>query len=221
MKMNVKYYELKEQIVNTFKYLVENELSSRYGGNISIRTPDNSNHFLITASGIRKDKLTVEDIITIDFEGNVIDGDKKPSIEKHLHLEIYKARPEINAIIHAHTIFSSAFAVARVDIPPLIEEYVIQIGGEVRVADFAPAGSYDLAKNIVRSLGDRKAVLVANHGVVACGKNLEDAVNVLIAIEKTAKLAIYASVIGTVNTLPQNVVKKLREIYLNKLRDGK
>ena len=217
--MSRKYYELKRQITETFKFLVSNELSSRYGGNISIRTPDNPNWFLITASGVRKDKLTVDDIIIINENGNVVEGDRKPSIEKHLHLEIYKARPEINAVIHAHTIYSSAFAIARMNIPPLIEEYVIQIGGEVKVADFAPAGSYDLAKNIVKSLEDRKAVLVANHGVVACGKNLEDAINVLIAVEKTAKLFIYASIIGEVHILPSAVIKRLKEIYLKRLKN--
>ena len=216
--MDKRYYELKKQIAETFRFLVSNELSSRYGGNISIRTPDNPNRFLITASGVRKDKLTVDDIIIIDENGNVVEGNKKPSIEKHLHLEIYKARPEINAVIHAHTIYSSAFAVARTNIPPLIEEYVIQIGGEVKVANFAPAGSYDLAKNIVKSLEDRKAVLVANHGIVTCGKSLEDAINVLIAVEKTAKLFIYASIIGEVHILPSTVTKRLKEIYLTRLK---
>jgi len=209
----VSYYNLKKEIVETFKMLVEKNMSSRYGGNISIRTPDKADHFLITPSGIRKDMLKPEDIIVIDDNGNVIEGAHKPSIEMRLHLSIYKARPDISAVIHAHTIYSSAFAVARMDIPPLIEEYVVQIGGGVKVSKFARAGSEALAKNIVNALGHRKAALVANHGVVACGKNLEDAVTILFAVEKMAMLYILARTIGEPHVLPPDVVNRLVEIY--------
>ena len=213
MVMNMKYYELRKQIADTFRFMIKHNLSSYYGGNISIRTPENPRNFLITPSGKKKDTLQPEDIVIIDENGNVLEGEYKPSIEHSMHIEIYQHRKDINAIIHAHTIFSSAFAVARVDIPKLIEEYVIAIGGEVKVAKFAPAGSKELAENIVDALGIRKAALVANHGVVACGKNLEDALNVLVSVEKTAQLYVYAKLLGEPYQLPEDVSNRMIELY--------
>ena len=209
----MRYYELRKQIADTFRFMIKHNLSSYYGGNISIRTPDNPSNFLITPSGKKKDTLQPEDIVIIDKNGNVLEGAYKPSIEHNMHIEIYEHRKDVNAIIHAHTIFSSAFAVARVDIPKLIEEYVIAIGGEVKVAKFAPAGSKELAENIVEGLGFRKAVLVANHGVVTCGKNLEDALNVLVSVEKTAQLFVYAKLLGEPHQLPEEVAEKMISIY--------
>ncbi|MGQ4916028.1 MAG: class II aldolase/adducin family protein [Candidatus Asgardarchaeia archaeon] len=207
------YYELRKQISETFKKLVSENLSSHFGGNISVRLPDKPDNFLITPSGIRKDRLQPEDMVIIDINGNLVEGDKKPSIEQFLHLEIYKRRPDVNAIIHAHTIYSSAFAVARVDIPPVIEEYTLMIGGPVKVAEFAPAGSQQLAKNIADALGDRKAVLVANHGVVTCGKNLDDALTVLYSVEKSAMLYIFANDIGKPHVLPNDALQRVIAIY--------
>ena len=209
----MKYYELRKQIADTFRFLIKHNLSSYYGGNISIRIPDNPQTFLITPSGKKKDTLQPEDIVIINSNGQVLEGEYKPSIEHSMHMGIYEHRKDINSIIHAHTIFSSAFAVARKDIPKLIEEYVIAIGGSVKVAKFAPAGSKELAENIIEALGVRKAVLVANHGVVACGRSLEDALNVLVSLEKTAQLYIYAKLLGEPYQLPDDVSNRMIELY--------
>ena len=214
--MTMKYLDLRKKIVETFKMLVEQNLSSRFGGNISVRLPDKPELFLITPSGIRKDQLKPEDIVIININGELVEGGHKPSIESFLHLGIYKERSDVNAVIHAHTIYSSAFAVARMDIPPIIEEYTVIIGGPVKVADFAPAGTKDLAKNIVNALEKRKAVLVANHGIVACGRDIDDAVTVIQSAEKSAMLYLFAKDIGRPHILPKEVVDHLVSIYLKR-----
>lgn len=164
-------------------------------GNISIRVDEH--HFLVTPSGMKYATLVVGDMVEMDLEGHVTAGSRKPSIEAGLHRAIFKARADVVAIIHTHPKFSTAFAIARKDIPPASEELVQIIGEGVRCAEYALPGSEELAKHAVAALGERNACLLANHGAICVGPTLERAFIVAEVLEKAAQTIIYAGIIGT------------------------
>ncbi|SEF90528.1 L-fuculose-phosphate aldolase [Caloramator fervidus] len=182
-------------------------------GNISARFEDK---VLITPSGIPYEKLSEEDIVICDLNCNIIDGKHAPSTELIAHVEIYKHRRDVNAIIHTHSIYASAIAVTRKNIPAIIEDMAMIIGGEVPCAKYAFPGTKELAENIIEVLENKNAVLLANHGAISLGRNLKEAFNVCQILEKSAKIYILATQIGMPKPLAIEEVEKMREIYLNK-----
>jgi L-fuculose-phosphate aldolase len=174
-------------------------------GNVSLRVQDQP-LLLITPSGMPYETMTVEDIVLLDLEGQVAEGERVPSIEKHLHARIYKERNDVDAIVHVHTLYASAFAVAGKYIPVILEETAQIIGHAVQVADYAPCGTDQLARLTVQTLGEGKAVLLANHGLVGVGKDLNQALTVCQVAEKTAQVCLLAASLGQVNELcPQDI----------------
>ncbi len=192
----MRYLEQRTKIVQMFQSLHALGLNSGRSGNISIKASRKPPRFLITPSGIPKWSLKPEEILLIDPNLTIIEGNLKPSIESPVHLAIYEHRPDINAIIHVHSAHASAFAVTRKTIPMILEETTQYTGGHVEVAEFAPSGSNELARNVVNSLGNKNAVLLANHGVICCGKDLQDAFEVLQAVEHAAKVYLLARLLG-------------------------
>lgn len=211
------YPDLKQKIVETFRILDEMGLTFGSAGNISIRAPE-ENLFLITPSGVRKATLSPEDILVIDGSKKIVEGKRNPSVETPMHLAIYKNRDDVKAVIHAHPIYSSVFAVTSIEIPPILEEMVLYTGGEVKVAKYAPPGTNELAGNVVEALEDRKAVLLMNHGIITCGKDLDDALDVLICVERTAKVYLLSKMIGEPKLLAEEIIEVEKDIYRLKQR---
>jgi L-fuculose-phosphate aldolase len=184
-------------------------------GNVSLRLKDPSGRELlaITPSGRYYDSLKVDDIVVVDFAGQRVEGELKASIETVMHTEVYKARKKVKAVVHAHPAFCSTIAVAGMDIPPLIDEQVIYIGGEIKVAEYALPGSPELAKNAVSALGPRNAVILANHGVLSVGRDMREALTVCELAEEMAKIYVSALSLGKVNTLPAEVVELEKALF--------
>jgi L-fuculose-phosphate aldolase len=182
-------------------------------GNVSYRV-SHEDLAAITPSGMPYDALMPRDIVVVDLKGNVVEGERKPSTELELHLAIYRARPEVCAVMHTHSVFASAMAAARMPIPPMVEDLAQIIGGEVPVAEYGPAGSRELAGKVVEALGESNAVLLANHGMVGVGVDLEEAFNVCQIVEKAAQIYLWASLAGTPVALSRSEVVKLRKDYL-------
>ncbi|HEX3011151.1 MAG TPA: class II aldolase/adducin family protein, partial [Syntrophomonadaceae bacterium] len=135
------------------------------------------------------------------------------SIETPMHAEIYQKRPDVNAIVHVHSHYSTVFAVAHQSIPVVTEETAQVIGSEIEVAPYATCGSPQLAENTVRTLGPHRAVLLANHGLVGVGKNVADALKVCTVAEKTAKIVLYAQQLGDVHSLLPADIAVLNESF--------
>jgi len=155
--------DIKKEIIKIGKLLGEKNYSPGLSGNLSKRVGDK---IYITSSGSSNSFLSEDDIITIDFEGNVLEGCKKPSSEKKLHIEYYKCRPDIQAIIHVHPVFLSSFAAARKALDePVLAENVFYFG-KIPLADYALPSSDDLVKKTSVYFKDYNAVLMANHGVI-------------------------------------------------------
>jgi L-ribulose-5-phosphate 4-epimerase len=193
---------LKKIVVNTAKKLYTEKLVAGTSGNVSMRNfSGRENTYLITASGISYDIMTEDDIVEIDIDGNSKIKDQIPSSEWKMHIEIYKKYPEINAIVHTHSPIATGFAVNHQDIPLILIEMKPFLGGDIRVSPFKPAGSEELAKVIIPYLENRKACLLANHGVIAVGKTMEEAFLAAEYVEDAAKIYYYAKTSGIPITL--------------------
>lgn len=200
--------ELKKAVLATAQELVKSSLVSATWGNVSARDRD-TGLVVITPSGMRYDTLNPEDICLVDLDGNVMEGRYKPSSETPLHTLIYRERPDIWAIVHTHSIFATVMAVLKREIPPVIAELALGVGGNVPVAGFAPPGSQELARLALVGLGQGNAVLLQNHGVVAVGPTLERAFTIAAIVEDAARIYVYASLIGTPTLVPQEVLSEL------------
>ncbi len=149
----------------------------------------------------------------MNLEGKKLEGEKEPSIESPLHRFIYQSRKDTNAIIHTHSTFASAISCLREDIPPIVEDMVQIIGGSVETADYELPGTEELAESAIEALDDKKAALLANHGVVALGENLKEALKVAEITEKSAKIYLLADMIGEPQKLGEEEIEEMREAY--------
>ncbi|MEE9325085.1 MAG: class II aldolase/adducin family protein [Dehalococcoidia bacterium] len=184
-------------------------------GNVSLYLGKDGDKSLvaITPRGCHWDMLKEEEVVIIDFEGEPMEGEQIPSSETLTHLAIYKARPEIKAVIHTHSVFASALAVAGKEIPPIIDELVAMVGGGIRAAKYGFPASEELARNAVRALEGRTAALLRNHGMVGIGISLTDALAVCELVERASQIYVYASAMGEVNSLAPEIVKAEQEIF--------
>jgi L-fuculose-phosphate aldolase len=182
-------------------------------GNISCRVPG-ENYIAITPTGMSYDMLAPEDIVVMDLRGNTISGIRKPSIEVPLHLAIYNAREDVQAIVHTHSAYATAMAVARKEIPGAVEDLVQIVGGNVRVNEYALPGTEQLGINTVKAMEGRNAVLPANHGMLGAGRDLDEAFRVCQVVEKGAQIALLAQLMGGVVELSQDDIDGMRNFYL-------
>jgi len=171
--MNYKQY--RQQVYDTTMKLVAIDLIRLSSGNISVKCPDGN--IAITPSGVTYDVLKPDDIVIMDMDTNLLEGDFKPSSEKHLHSEIYKVRPEVNAVVHTHSRYGIAFSSVQMDIP-VINLEILVVGGPIPVAEFITPGTPEVGVEAARIFAERKelkALLMQYHGMVALGKTLDEA----------------------------------------------
>lgn len=204
--------KLKMEIVEAGMRMLHKGLVIGTSGNISIRI-SGEDKIVITPSQIKYDKIGVNDIVVVDFKKNVLEGDRSPSVETGMHIGVYETRPDVGAIVHTHSVYASAIASLGKTIPPFLDDIVLMLGGEIEVAEYGIPGSKELAENAVRALGKKNAVLLANHGSLSCGKNLEGAFVNAELVERVAKIFILSSLLGKPKNLPQEVVQLEQQIF--------
>lgn len=210
--------DIKREIIARGCALLDEGLIVGTWGNLSARIPG-AESIAITPSGRGYRTLAAADIPIVSLDGAVVEGALKPSSELALHLAIYRARPDIGAVIHTHSTYATVCAVARAPIPPIVEDLAQLAGGQVEVADYAICGSETLAQRAVKALGRNFAVLLANHGAVGCGANLHEAAVACALIEKTAKIYVYASQFpGGAKTIDAADVERMHAFYLQNYR---
>ena len=205
-----------KEIVRTGKIFASAHLVEGSWGNISAKVQEKKT-IAITPSGRSYATLEHKDIALLNYDGKVKKSKYLPSSETALHLAIYKERPDIRAIIHTHSVYASACAVAQKPIIPIMEDIVQIAGGQINVSEYALPGTSDLADNAVKALGDKNAVLLSMHGLVSCGRNLVEALTVANIVEKTAMIMIFAKQLNPdIETLSEQDIKVLRKFYLEK-----
>ena len=208
----LKKEQARAAIVEMGQRLMEKKLVAGSWGNISCRIDAAS--LAITPSGRGYETLTPEDIVIIGNDGRVLEGRHIPSSELKVHTAIYEACPEAGAVIHTHSIYASALAAMHQDVPAIIEDIVQIIGGRVYCAEYALCGTQELAVNAVAALRGRKAALLANHGAVCWGKNLQEALLVAEILEKAAQIAVIcAGAKGRVYELSTEDAEVMHDFY--------
>ena len=207
----------REDILAAARMLLDKGLVAGTWGNVSIRSAADK-LVAVTPSGRSYANLRPEDIVIVDIGGQVRDGRWKPSSELPMHLAIYAARPDIHAIVHTHSVYASACAVARKAIPPIIEDLIQLNGGAVDVAEYALPGTATLAEAAVMALADKQVVLLANHGAVCCGHTLSEAMTASELVEKAAQIFIHANQLGGAVILGDEDIAVMRDFYLSRYR---
>lgn len=184
----------RKAIIAYGKKLVEDGHTRGTSGNISVFDREQK-LMAITPSGIDFFELSDEDIVILDMDGQVVEGNRKPSSEWYMHLIQYQNRDDINAVIHGHTIYGTVLSCLRETLPA--SHYMIAVAGrDVRVAEYATFGTEALAQNALKGMANRKAVFLANHGILAGESDLAKAYSVVEEVEYCAKLYCIAKSIG-------------------------
>jgi L-fuculose-phosphate aldolase len=186
----------REAVASASRHLAEKGLVIGTAGNISARLGD---LVAVTPTGADLGDMTAEMVTVIDLEGNIVDGDLAPTSEVPLHTGIYLATPAL-AITHAHAMASTALSCCHDELPPL-HYSCLQLGGAPRTAAYATFGSQELADNVIEALKGRQAALMQNHGSVAYGATMKQAVENLELLEWLAELYWRASSMGTPRVL--------------------
>ena len=206
----------KEKLLWAGKEMLGRGLTVETFGNLSIRDPETGLVYL-TPSAMAYHTITEADVVVMDLEGNVVEGHRKPTIEKDLHLGLYRAHPEVNAIIHTHPVHSQVFAVLRKPIPPVMDEAAQVLGGTVKVAQYALPGTKELAQSVCAAMEGRvRACLMANHGAVCVGATMEQAFKVCTVLEMTAEVYRLALSVGEPVVLPDELVDEMWDFANNR-----
>ncbi len=204
--------KLKEELVQLHLELPKNNLVVWTGGNVSARDQE-TGLVVIKPSGIRYEEMRPEHMVVVNLEGEIIEGNLKPSSDTASHLYIYKHRPDVFGVVHTHSAYATAFAAVNRPIPVVLTAIADEFGGPIPCGGFALIGDEAIGKVVVESIGKSPAVLLKNHGVFAIGKNAKSAVKAAIMTEDNAKTVWLALQIGTPDEIPMEDVEKLHYRY--------
>lgn len=202
----------RELVVEYGKKLITANLTKGTGGNVSIANRE-LGYYALSPSGMDYFETKPEDVVIIGFDGKIIDGTRKPSTEHEMHRVFYSRRTDINAVIHAHSDFATTIACMNWDLPAV--HYLVALAGkDVKCAKYATYGTPELADNVFEAMKDRFAVLLANHGVLAGGRDLPNAFKKLEEIEFCCRLYYQTKSIGE----PVILSEKEMELHLVKFK---
>lgn len=189
----------KEQVVRYGKKLIDRRLTTGSGGNISVCNRE-KNLVAISPSGLDYYETTPEDIVILDIDGNLVEGKNRPSSEAGMHLAFYKNRADVSGIVHTHSKFATAIACMGWELPAV--HYLIGMAGHrVKCTGYATYGSDELAKKALETIGDSNAVLLANHGLIALGEDVDRAFSTAEHLEFVSEVYYLTKTLGTPNIL--------------------
>ncbi len=201
----------REKLLNICRKLAELGLNKGTSGNASVRLDkDCVDGFLVTPSGIPVEEMTADSMVNMQFDGNFEQG-KKPSSEWRFHRDILASRPEINVVIHTHSMFATTIACLHKDIPPFHYMIAVAGGDTIRCAPYALFGSQPLSDNALIALTNRKACLLANHGMIALGNDLDDALAVAVEVENLCEQ--YWRILQVNSNPPLLSEAEMREVF--------
>ena len=204
--------EIRQELVKLHLELPKNNLVTWTGGNVSIRDPQ-SNLVVIKPSGVRYEDLKMSDMVVVDLDGKVVEGDLKPSSDTASHLYIYRHRPDVNGVVHTHSPYATAFAAVGRSIPVYLTAHADEFGCPIPCGGFALIGGEDIGKIVVETIGSSAAVLLKNHGVFTVGKSGEAAVKAAVMVEDIAKTVWLALQLGQPDEISPEAVQKLHYRY--------
>jgi len=203
--------EVHHEVVRVAIEMEANRLVVGTAGNVSGRRADDT--ICLTPSSTPYRDITPEGLAVVDLDGKSVEGSTRPSTEKAMHLACYRQFPEVGGVVHCHPLHASMFAVAHRPVPPAVEEALVYVGGSIPVAHYAMTGSDELAAEVVLHLGDRSAVLMANHGMLCIGKDPTDALHTALVAEHTAHIVFGAQLLGGAVPLSDHQIAAFAGIY--------
>jgi L-fuculose-phosphate aldolase len=210
MSSNVKP-ELKQLIVDTGVEMIRTGMTVGTWGNISVRDPE-TNLMYISPSGMDYMIIKPHHVVVMTLDIEIVEGEAEPSIERHMHAEVYKRRPDINAVVHTHPVFSSVFGVSKMELPAVSEDFAQIVGDKVIFAQpYELPGTEELAKVAVKALGDRFAVILPSHGALSVGEDMKKALKVSMVLEKNAQIYLYARLLGNPNLFSEGDIRTMQK----------
>ncbi len=212
--------QLKEELYQLHLELVKYNLVVWTGGNISARDPG-SGLVAIKPSGVRYEHLRPQDMVVLDLEGTIVEGNLKPSSDTYSHLYIYGHRADVGGVVHTHSRYATAFAAVGRPIPVVLTAIADEFGGPIPCGGFSLIGDESIGKLVVESIGSSSAVLLKNHGVFTIGTNAEAAVKAAVMTEDNAAAVWMAMQLGNPDEIPAEDVAKLHHRYTNIYGQGK
>ena len=208
--------ELREELWRLHLELPRNSLVTWTSGNVSGRDRE-TGYVVIKPSGVRYEDIRPEDLVIVDLAGNVVEGHVKPSVDTPTHLYVYRHRPDVGGIVHTHSPYATSFAALGRPIPVYLTAMADEFGGPVPVGAYAPIGGEEIGQEIVRSIGQSRAILMKNHGVFTIGPTPRAAVKAAVLVEDVAKTVHLALLLGQPDEIPEEEVarghRRYREQY--------
>ncbi|WP_320174537.1 L-fuculose-phosphate aldolase [Maridesulfovibrio sp.] len=197
----------RELVVEYGKKMLESGLTTGTGGNLSVYNRE-LGLVAISPSGLDYRLSTPEDIVVIDLEGNIKDSERKPSSEYGFHTILYKNRPDVNAVVHTHSVYATTVACLNMELPAV--HYLVGFAGKkVPLAPYATFGTPELAENVISTIGNYNAVLLANHGLITVGRTLGNAFDAAEELELVARIYIQALSVGKPVIVPDDEMDKV------------
>ena len=207
--------KLKEELVQLHLELPKNNLVAWTSGNVSSRDLE-TGYVVIKPSGVKYENLRADQLVVLDLNGKIIEGNLKPSSDTASHLYIYRHRSDVNGIVHTHSTYATAFAALGKPIQVYLTAIADEFGGSIPCGGFALIGGEEIGRVVVESIGDSPAVLLKNHGVFTIGPDAEAAVKAAVMVEDVAKTVWLAMQIGQVEALPTEEIAANYDRYQNR-----
>ena len=209
----IREQDLRQEMVRVGRLLWERGYVAATDGNLSARLP--SDRLLVTASGMSKGFLSDEDMVVMQLDGELVSSNRgkgqRPSSEISMHLEVYRQRPDVNAVVHAHPPLATAFSIAGVSLARcVLPEVIVTLGG-IPTAEYATPGTPEMPASIRQAVQDYDAIILAHHGSLTVGSTLWEAYLRLEKVEHTAAITLAAHQLGRVNALSPQAVEKLAQ----------
>ena len=205
--------ELRKVVYKANMDLQKHGLVVGTSGNASARDPE-TNLVVTKPSGMDFHQLTPENLVVVDLDGNVVEGDLKPSVDIPSIVYVLKRRDDVHGVVHTHSPYATTFAIRGEEIPILTTTHSALFGVPVPVSDYATIGEEEIGEQILNHVGDGTAVLVRSHGVFTIGKDVNRALRSAMYVEESAEVAHLAMLRGPVAPLEDHVVAQMREWYL-------
>lgn len=165
---------------------------------------------------MRYEGMTPEDMVVVDIDGTVIEGNRGPSSDTASHLYVYRHRPDVSSVIHTHSDFATAWAATGQEIPCALTAVADEFGGPVPCGGYATIGTEEIGQQIIEHIGDSPAILLKQHGVFTIGTTIEKAIKAAVMVEDIARTLTYAKMVGTIESLPQADIDANHDRYTNR-----
>ena len=206
----MRYPAERAAVVATALQMLTRGFTEGTSGNVSMRVEEG---VLITPSTIPYPDITPGDVVLMDLDGNVLEGERVASVEHQVHLVCYRRRANVGAVVHSHPIISTAFAAARVPLPAFLDEFGVYIGEEVRCAEWGLSGTPELAEQVGDALGEHNAAFIASHGLVCVGRDLDHAMLTTSRVERAGLIYLATKLLGGPAEIPEHARDLYKQVF--------